>query len=163
MWDLVSSEAVQTSLERLQGSGHMWKYLVLNKPPSESERDANIERKFAYFLNIAEISSVVGLGLGLLVAARRGKLRPVFNSWGLVFGTGFVFPTAVFLEERFPVPTADLVADKKRTARHRRALGAGAVMGAVFPLVGGGLLSGAQLGLAGSRIWEELGFLGNFK
>jgi hypothetical protein len=149
-------EICRAYLFRASETAPILSFLVLNKQPPQSARDFPLESQVNQFLNILEVSSVVGLGLGALVAARRGKLRPLANAWGVTAGAALAFPASLAL--KFPTPRVDLVADAAQTRRHRRALVAAGISASLFPLLGGGLFAGAQLGLAVARLADELPF-----
>jgi hypothetical protein len=126
-------------------------YLFFDKPMFTLSRDFALENKVGHFLIISQLASVAGLSVGALVAARKAKLSPLLNSWGVLSGAFLFWPLS---EKFFPLAPVDLTHD---VARHRRALAAAAVGAGLSPLFGRGLMPGSQLGLAASWAGEEAG------
>jgi hypothetical protein len=123
--------------------------IIFNKQIISSPPD---NHKFLAFLNLIEYSSVAGLAVGILVAARRASLKPIFNSVGIL-GGGLVLFNGMQLaesENRKMIPGKFIYSNDIN--RHRQSLFAGAVLGSVGTLFNQGFFAGAQLGVAAATI-----------
>ena len=142
--------------KRARNLSELASFVFLNRTISETPVDPRAEVAFNDFMRCVQGGSVAGLGLGLLVGARRGSIRPLINSWGILLGSFGLFPASQYYRQPWfsdfaPnefLEEAKAIRKDVFAAQSHRFAATGALTGsALFLLTSAPFLAGAQLGV----------------